>query len=431
LNGHVDTLTLPNEDVVTYQYDTAGNLTRVDYPNGTFTAYVYDVRNRLVSLSNEKTAGGVISQYAYQLDATGNRTDVSREEPLGPTPNPGSVSYTYAAGNLLTSFDGTTCAYDGNGNLTSKAQGASTTTYTYDAPNRLAQVSSPSGTVTYQYDALGNRVAKTQGGTTVRYLVDPNGTLPRVIAELDGSGSLTSYYVYDAFGLVAKIVGAELYYYHFDGLGSTIALTDANGAIVNKYAYDAFGNLLAVEEAVPNPFRYVGRYGVMHEDYGLLYMRARFYDPEVGRFTAKDPIGFRGRDVNFYGYVHNNPINWVDPIGLITFPEVWAKVEMAVEPYLVGGALVVTGGVTTVAGAITTSAGFVSIPKTGPAGALVTAAGALVTVTGVAQFTLGLDIYADELRRRLGFPEWFDVYRNFEFFTEHQEPRALGDKPCK
>ena len=118
-------------------------------------------------------------------------------------------------------------------------------------------------------------------------------------------------------------------------------------------------------------------------------------------------------------------------MGLFDLLGAFAKFEGALKPYVVGGALVVTGGVTTVAGAITTVAGFVSIPETGPAGALVTAVGASVTVTGVAQFTLGLDVYADELRRRLGLPEWFDVIRNFEFFTKHDEPKPSGDGPCE
>ena len=71
-------------------------------------------------------------------------------------------------------------------------------------------------------------------------------------------------------------------------------------------------------------------------------------------------------------------------------------------------------------GAITTGVGLASIPETGAVGALVTAVGASVTVIGAAQFGLGLDVYADELRRQLGLPEWFDIYRNFELF-QHEE----------
>jgi RHS repeat-associated protein len=70
-------------------------------------------------------------------------------------------------------------------------------------------------------------------------------------------------------------------------------------------------------ETISNPFKYVGALGVMDDGNGLLYMRARYYDPEVGRFISKDPIGFAGGDLNLYNYVGANPVNWVDPLGLI------------------------------------------------------------------------------------------------------------------
>jgi RHS repeat-associated protein len=96
-------------------------------------------------------------------------------------------------------------------------------------------------------------------------------------------------------------------------------MTDSNGDMVNKYAYDEFGNLLNSVEAVWNPFLYVGQYGVMDEGdgrggNGLLYMRARYYDPVVGRFISKDPIGYWG-GINLYAYVNNNPATFIDPSG--------------------------------------------------------------------------------------------------------------------
>ena len=92
-------------------------------------------------------------------------------------------------------------------------------------------------------------------------------------------------------------------------------MTNSSGNIVNKYAYDEFGKVLSQEEAIPNPFKYVGQFGVMDEENGLFYMRARYYDPEVGRFINKDPIGFLG-GLNIYAYVENNPVNHIDPEGL-------------------------------------------------------------------------------------------------------------------
>jgi RHS repeat-associated protein len=84
--------------------------------------------------------------------------------------------------------------------------------------------------------------------------------------------------------------------------------------MVNKYAYDEFGTVLNSQEGVTNPFKYVGQFGVMDEGNGLHYMRARYYDRDVGRFISKDPIGYWG-GMNLYGYVGNNPVNWIDPEG--------------------------------------------------------------------------------------------------------------------
>ena len=127
----------------------------------------------------------------------------------------------------------------------------------------------------------------------------------------------------------------------------------------------------------------------------------------------------------------NNPINAIDPLGLFDLVGAFAKVEGALKPYVVGAGLVVTGGVTAVAGGAATVVGYGSIPATGPAGVLVGTTGVLVFVAGAAEVALGLDVYADELRRRLGLPEWFDVIRNFELFTEHEQPKPLGDEPCE
>jgi RHS repeat-associated protein len=311
-------ITLPNLNVIDYHYDEnnyKGSLTSIHYPNGTYTTFDYDNRNRMTGLTNNRP-GGIISQYVYTLDGAGNRTNVSFQEPLSWVPSMVGVDYSYLPGNFLTAAGATTYSYDPNGNLYTRTQGGNTTTYTFDSQDRLTGVSSPSLNIQYQYDGLFNRVSKTDSGATTKYLVDPNGFLPQVIAEMDGTGNILSYYVYDGIGLVAKMTGANSYYYHYDGSGNTISMTDSSGNMVNKYAYDEFGNLVNAEEIVPKPFLYVGQYGVMDDDNGLLYMRARYYDPEVGRFINKDPIGFLGGDPNLFCYVGNNPVNWVDPLGL-------------------------------------------------------------------------------------------------------------------
>lgn len=104
-----------------------------------------------------------------------------------------------------------------------------------------------------------------------------------------------------------------------------MALTNASGTAVNKYAYDDFGNLATNStETVANPFKYVGRFGVMTDTNDLLYMRARYYQPSTGRFINKDPIGLAG-GMNLYGYVGGNPVNWIDPIGLAQWMPGWIQ----------------------------------------------------------------------------------------------------------
>jgi len=316
----------------------------------------------MTGLTNNRP-GGIISQYAYTLDGVGNRINVSFQEPLSWTPSLVGVGYNYLPGNFLTAAGAVTYNYDANGNLYTRTQGGNTTTYSFDSQDRLTGISSPSLNIQYQYDGLFNRVSKTDGGTATKYLVDPNGFLPQIIAEMDGAYNITSYYVYDGIGLVAKMSGSNVYYYHYDGSGNTIAMTDSSGNMVNKYAYDEFGNLMNAVETVPNPFLYVGQYGVMDDDNGLLYTRARYYDPQAGRLINKDPIRYSGGlnlftyvdsvgkphfvtnshvygnailnhnlnaklsyftlgtglasvGTNPYLYTANNPINFVDPLGL-------------------------------------------------------------------------------------------------------------------
>jgi len=137
-----------------------------------------------------------------------------------------------------------------------------------------------------------------------------------LLAEANGSNQILRYYVYGQ-GLLAMVTpsGAS-YSYHYDATGNTVAMTDGSQAVVNRYAYTPYGRIVGKAESVPQPFQYVGQSGVMAEPNGFYYMRARYYDPEVGRFVSEDPIGFEGGDVNLYAYVGGNPILLFDPSGL-------------------------------------------------------------------------------------------------------------------
>jgi RHS repeat-associated protein len=140
-----------------------------------------------------------------------------------------------------------------------------------------------------------------------------------VIAETDTLGNVQAWYIY-GLGLAYKLMpDGNIYTYHFDSRGSTIAMTDGTGQIVNEYSYGPNGERTGIVEATPNPFGYIGRYGVMEEGNGLKFMRARYYDDGSGRFLNKDLIPGDIRtpqSLNRYAYAQNNPVNWIDPLGL-------------------------------------------------------------------------------------------------------------------
>lgn len=296
-----------------YSYDPAGRLMASNNPNGLMTMYGFDNANRLTSLGYGPS-GIVMSEYRYTLDEIGNHKQVSEIGMLPPVIAPGTANYTYDADNRVTGINGVANTFDLNGNMTAKGPNA----FSYDYEDRLQQSTIDGQATQYQYDGLGHRYAKTRGTTTTRYVLDLNGGLSKVLMETDGANTARAYYVY-GLGLISRIsdIGA-VSYYHFDSRGSTIALTDATGVMTDMFAYDPFGNLTNSQGITPNPFKYVGQYGVMDEGNGLHYIRARYYDAQIGRFINKDPkMGndSDGQSLNRYAYAQNNPVRFVDVSG--------------------------------------------------------------------------------------------------------------------
>lgn len=312
--------------------------------------------------------------------------------------------------------------------------------------NRLIRVSEGEVLGGYVYNGKGERVVKEVDGATTYYIYDFDGHL---IAEADGNGNTTIEYLRKGSTLIAKADYGEsnvtYSFYLVDRLGTPLMMVDkATNTLVWEAIYKPFGEAeVNGNSSVSNNLRFPGQY--YDQETGLHYNYHRYYDPTTGRYLTPDPLNLgtvqlarqnyqtvldatllyqygltNPQVLNLYLYAQANPISFIDPLGLINLAEAYAKVERSLKPYVVGGALVVTGAVTTAAGAITAGAGFVSIPETGPAGAFVMAIGASVTVTGAGQITLGLDVYADELRRQLGLPEWFDVLRDFQLLP-HEE----------
>ena len=107
---------------------------------------------------------------------------------------------------------------------------------------------------------------------------------------------------------------AGTYYYHCDGLGSVVALTNSSGNTVEVYEYDVYGRVGAADANHPNRIMFTGR--EYDKETGLYYYRARYYNPQIGRFLQIDPVGYDA-GTNLYRYCGNCPVNCIDPMGLI------------------------------------------------------------------------------------------------------------------
>src|SRR5271168_5252319 len=168
---------------------------------------------------------------------------------------------------------------------------------------------------TFKYDPFGRRIEKTTSSTTSIYAYDANN----LVEETNATGAVVARYAVtqNIDEPLAMLRSATTSYYHADGLGSVSSLSNTAGALAQTYTFDSFGNLTASSGSLTNPFRYTAR--EFDSETNLYYMRARYFDPQTGRFLSEDPVGF-SVGVNFYGYVLNNPVNLIDPVGLAPWP---------------------------------------------------------------------------------------------------------------
>ncbi len=203
-----------------------------------------------------------------------------------------AASYTYDAnGNQTRSSAGQSLASNGADQTTSlKRAGGTALSAAYAGPDQVERTSA--GGTSFTNSLLGVS-ATTEAGSTTATTRDPNGAL---------------------IGLRS---GASRSYYLLDGLGSVAALTDSSGSVTHSYTYDPYGvTTETTSSPLVNPWRYAGQY--QDTSTGLYKMGARYYQPELGRWTQPDPSG---QDANAYAYVDGNPVNFVDPNGLSVFSE--------------------------------------------------------------------------------------------------------------
>ena len=331
-----------------YAYYASGTQkTKTDNLTGKTTSYAYDGLGRL---TQESESGGTTLTYVY--DRNSNRVQMSATGAESYV-----VNYVYDGANRLlseaesknSSTTVTSYTYDGNGSLLTQAStspsGISTASYSYDAFGRQTKASINGTVALYSYNAQGLRTGKTVGEQNTSFLLDGDN----IVAETRG-GSLVSRYVYGV-NLVSCRSGSSLLYYHQNAHGDVVKITTAAGAVNRSYDYDAFGNEKNPSSADANPFRYCGEY--WDSETGTYYLRARYYDPGIGRFTQQDThwntanmiygdnpqkinerqdaldltaytyvpqISAIMQSGNLYVYAVNNPVLYADPSGAVITP---------------------------------------------------------------------------------------------------------------
>ena len=307
--------------MATYSYNQAGQLSSVINGNGTTTSYEYQPANgRLTGIYNRKSDGTVIASYQYTLDGNGNRTKIDTVQPLDPAPpTPQTVNYSYNGANHLLTAGNKTFTFNSRGVLTQITAPGGNSTFSFDVLDRLTSLTAPGTTASFVYDGMSNRLSQTISGATTRYVLDTNKELTDVLMEANTSNTPQQYYIY-GLGLIAQTDGSgnNPRYYHYNGIGSTVALTDNTQSVTDAYSYDPFGAVASQIGSTPNPFQFVGQYGVQQAIAGLQFMRARYYIPEAGRFASRDKLlgnAVSSQTLNLYAYVKNAPLSLADPSG--------------------------------------------------------------------------------------------------------------------
>ena len=356
------------DGITTYTYDRSGLVTNVTYPSGINAVTTYDAQARVDTIANQQNST-VLSQYDYDYDDNGNRiaqmeingglaentaytydnedrltevdytdktvtytydanfnrlTEVEVSKPGGVTTK--NISMSYNDRNQLTNItdnldanNNVTYTFDDNGNQTQKVKGTETTTFTYNARDELRQVTVGGSTVgQFLYDHQGLRIEKTGERGIERYTYDGQS----VLLQTDNTNSLLAHFQYGPYRLLNLTQSSQpTEYYLFDALGSPVNLTTQAGTVTARYQYDAWGNKRAETGTSFNRFGFTG-----HEEdkeTGLIYAKARFYDPDTGRFLNQDAFeGYTDTppSLHKYLYAYANPTLYIDPDGREAMP---------------------------------------------------------------------------------------------------------------
>jgi RHS repeat-associated protein len=277
---------------VYYTRDKGGRITqKQEIINGISKVYDYryDMAGRLIEV---KLDNSIIETYQY--DANGNRL------------NNNAI---YDDQDRLLQDNSNTYTYSQNGDLKTKNNAS----FNYDVFGNLRSVVLPEKTIDYVIDARNRRIGKKINGQLVQGFLYAGKLKP--IAELDANGNIVARFIYGSKINIPDYIlkGNKTYRVVSDHLGSPRLIVDiSDGSIAQQIDYDTFGNILFDSNPNFQPFAFAG--GLNDNDTGLIRFGARDYDPQIGRWTIKDPIGLAA-GTNVFIYVNNDPVNFVDITG--------------------------------------------------------------------------------------------------------------------
>ncbi|WLI89466.1 RHS repeat-associated core domain-containing protein [Massilia sp. R2A-15] len=308
-----------------YQYDRSGNLVGLDDQRFGRTNYRYDAIGRILAASQPNL------EETFSFDPAHNLLD-----PAGANAGGRVVD------NRVTVYEDKRYAYDTHGDLVEKKIGRHTRiALEWNAEHQLTRSHVTRNAhedvqlvqhTEYGYDPFGRRILKHDAFGETHFAWDGN----RLLSETRGSHERTYLYAGRSFVPLAQVdssrdvpplaLEAEIFHFHVDHIGTPRELTDAAGNLIWTSCFKAWGNVLIADSrhCSSNPLaqshaqqlRYQGQY--FDPETGLHYNRFRYYDPDVGRFVAQDPIGLWG-GTNIYQY-GPNPSGWIDPLGLAGDP---------------------------------------------------------------------------------------------------------------
>ncbi|WP_374029028.1 RHS repeat domain-containing protein [Bdellovibrio bacteriovorus] len=317
----------------TYTYNSYGEI--VGYQAKRGTTVIYDLtlnRDAMGRIDGKtQTMNGATDNYVYTFDNSGRLSQTDKNSAVAATytydtnsnRNGGTIgaqptSATYDDQDRLLTYNTYSFTYNANGDLVSKLNNTTSalTQYVYDVFGNLTQVTLPNGTViSYEIDGLNRRIGKKVNGVVQKRWIYMDQY--RIAAELNAAGAITKRFIYGSKANIPDYMIASGVKYRIisDHLGSPrLVVKQSDGTVSQRMDHDEFGRVVIDTNPGYLPFGFAG--GVYDNQTSLVRFGARDFDPEVGRWTSKDPILFEGEDSNLYGYVESDPVNWIDTEGL-------------------------------------------------------------------------------------------------------------------